>query len=76
MASTRGRGYVRGTSNSPNAQALRRPGEAGLIQRLENLTSSMSIKVILFYDLTPSPPNFQVTIYILRYKLFIWISFL
>lgn len=42
MSLTLGRGRGREPSDSVNAKVLRRPGEAGLLQRLESLNSSMA----------------------------------
>lgn len=46
MATSRGRGLLR--TDSANAQALRRPGEAGLIQRFVKLSAVPSKVSILF----------------------------
>lgn len=50
MASVAGRGRGREPSDSINAKVLRRPGEAGLMQRLETLNTSMNatVKFCLF----------------------------
>lgn len=46
MASVAGRGRGREPSDSINAKVLRRPGEAGLMQRLETLNSSMNSSTV------------------------------